>query len=293
MTDSDSIYYYASLENGYNNLISETLYFSDITEFNDTEEVKYIRDELQKVVENSDQVYEVAIEIIAEIVIPLVNIIFKLEKLEDYKGNKKYKHLESEEKNLEKPGAYVFCCSKKKDDLSMWKFYGGNVGGVVIEFDRKVIEQSINDIYIKEVNYDKKSLCDNLKKIINTFADELKPKLEKLSSTELEDIEKIISPDTTVFWNSLMEEVIFSKNNNWQHEEEVRIFHKGVDESLEDSIRNGRKRTFWKIKFPIEAIKGIKLGPLSTQEQMEYFEELIKKENLQIKLEKSAIGYRG
>ncbi|MEI6730204.1 MAG: DUF2971 domain-containing protein [Pseudomonadota bacterium] len=310
MTDSDSIYYYTSLENGYNNLISETLYFSDITELNDTAEVSYISDELQKVVGNyavdDNYVRSKVIWIIEKLVIPTVNIMFKLKKLESYRKEESYPYLKSLAETLGDSKAYVFCCSKKKDDLSMWKFYGGNVGGVVIEFDRKVIEKSFNkkndesndknkendkndEVSIDDVKYCEETLECNLINLV----DNLVQNISQVDWQESDKLNQELEPVIKTFWDFLMEEVIFSKNKNWQHEEEIRIFHKGVDEFLEDSIINGRKRSFLKLKFKLESIKGIKLGPLSTQEQMEYFEELIKEKNLQIKLEKSAIGYRG
>lgn len=204
--------------------------------------------------------------------------------------------------------------SKESDLLSQWRSYCPIEGGISIGFDSKILESSIcgqnvtNNIrYLQECCYDLK----HSNWVAETIAEGAVKHLE--FSGDKPVIGKTLK---STFFLEMLTFLARSKNNNFKEESEVRLFtysHKDFstveipdncnspsikiikDENISFRPKKNFLVPYMKIKFPLQAIRTLTIGPSPYQkiceESMKMY--LISKGMVeQCEIIKSSIPYR-
>lgn len=200
-----------------------------------------------------------------------VNIIGQIKRWDKYKIDT----VCAEKEKFDTP--YLISLSKLKDDLYMWNCYGENGKGIVLGFDKKKLEEAIDNFYSRNHIFARLYPCKyfSASQIKNSIA---------LSEIIKEDINEN-------YWqrDEIKEISNIIKHPGYKYEQEYRIVIKhALNEYTFTQIYKLEEDAFY-IPVPVDAIKNITAGPNANIEAIKkIFSNFFPK----AKFERSLIPYR-
>ena len=194
--------------------------------------------------------------------------------------------------------AYVISLSTCKDDLSMWRGYGGNGNGVCFEFDFSKVKSYNMAIepnqFVMEDVYDLKKCIYKLPKNVVPDIDLVKRTYQILLNHERDKLEDTIAKAGII--KQITEKAISCKHKAYKCEQEYRyvtfdglpIFSKGEDGAI--------RRSYVIKAIPLSAITSVIIGPcIKDSRNIVCLEQYLRMKlgNNDTKIVYSEIPYRG
>lgn len=319
----ETLYHYCSLDTFYNIVKNKSIWLSDLSKTNDSQELVWLRKVIQKKL------------------FPKIETNMRKDKDNFWGWDFARTFL-----NKEPPvvSCWGFCLSKKEDDLGQWRGYGDNGAGVAIGF--KPLVEVKKDILVSNAslvlgkihyleNWDKKSDTEHedqelaeLRRDACIIAKNRRDELLKfVNNSKAKHIPKIkLTPEierTIVMEMAAMTRFPFYKGTTFKEEEEWRIVFSLPEEKIplegltkesiqnlkdfqwppelerkpyEYIVRNHMLVSHFEMKFTDmkDVITSITIGPKAkvTEEDIKFFLKSNGAYNDSIKIEKSAASYR-
>ena len=217
-----TLYHYCSIETFYNIITNRSLWLSDISKSNDSQELKWLKDQCELYILKSWLHY--------------VEELDKADRLvtADFEKFKKTQQWSEFINKSEISKCWVFCLSEKKDDLGQWRGYAQNGCGISIGFKSdffksvemiaKIIDEN-EELYFQKVKYTKKQIEE-------FFYDHLGLREISINNTSEEVVQKLNDAIFSTLWNSA-----FFKSETFKEEREWRIaYSMSISELSEGKI---------------------------------------------------------
>jgi len=150
----------------------------------------------------------------------------------------------------------IISFSQEADLLSQWRGYCPTNGGYAIELQQESMFND-SDIIINSCIYDK----NDQETIAKKYSEQLKPLVGKQDINKERDIFPII--------NEMFATICCFKNHGFYEEKEVRIIVPPRNRTLYFRERGGLIIPFYKIKFNLESVRRIWIGPMKDSDLAE------------------------
>lgn len=284
--ENSTIYHYCNFNNFKLIIENKTLRFSDITESNDSAELKWCNDLIKKYFE----------ELKADI--PKRKNKEAWEYLNDLVDSFYQKNFIERSYRV-----YALCFSNKRDLLSQWRGYADDARGLCIGFNKATLEKLVNRFKIinglalcSDVTYDRQEQEKTIKEIIKWAQTNINSVLSEVN-VNFDEIKTILAICTS----KLFEKIVFFKNSFFEEEAEWRVcFIKLDDKNLNKSknnikngyyLRDNKLIPYLEVNFSDEndLIKEVILGPKNNTNNINDF---LKMNGIDISATESGGTYR-
>lgn len=277
-------YHYCSVENFLNILKNKQIYLSDPLKMNDSSEIVWFIEQLEK-----EEYISEYISIFEEIKIR-TGINFTLEDLK--------KEIDSNGQDC----IYIACFSSVPDLLSQWRSYGGDGAGVSVGFDLAKLKLA-NNFFVEPVVYIERNLQSE--EIVNV-ADTIQTVIRENNISDKEGKIKVLI-------NELLPILAKYKNPSFSEEQELRLIYceqMMFDEILEKygaytepfktekiehdfrAIGANNATEFIKMNFEPSAIKEIYIGPKCQLKESDIKNIMNKLLKIRVDIKKSKSTFR-
>jgi hypothetical protein len=313
LRESPSLYHYTSLQSSLEIIQKNTLRFTNILYLNDPIELTHGLEIAEKVMVPlikeysskgnlrwTDMLYTALIQVLGSIA-PSKKTNDVAAALKPYIS--KYLHeFHTEVSNNSKWSIYVFCLSKKSDDLRQWLAYGDNTSGVALEFNPYHDITERPDIFRLPVSYAKHKCKENF---LSNF-------LRDAGEIYINNFTKIIENKNNIKFftklvNILLFDLVACKNPQYSDEEEWRLFflhEQPAPETASDAfpqqqpsfyVKGGLLRPYHDFELKKDAITGITLGAHCQNDlNIDAFKMLCANHGMpNLKITPSEVQYRG
>jgi len=147
---------------------------------------------------------------------------------------------------------YAISFSLNNDNINMWNMYGDKGRGIILGFDRKIIEnkleKNLDDCYYYDS--DNKDLIPIIQECVSLYIEKLKPCPEGFDKSHYFDIQMLR------LINCLVPNV---KNMSYKYEKEIRL--NIIEKTPKFRCKNNIILPYTTIDIPIESLKSITIGP--------------------------------
>lgn len=149
---------------------------------------------------------------------------------------------------------FVISFTEKADYLPMWHMYSRNATGVVLEFNKSEIEESIRGYArLGECKY-KPYIDENLR----DYADAI---------TRMDRSQKNIFDVISLYHLNLKDNMVLHKSPDYKYEKEWRIYSRSS--IIHTKVSKGQIKPYVEITLPISCLKSIKIGPCMPNKEQE------------------------
>lgn len=156
---------------------------------------------------------------------------------------------------------YILSLSKNDDSLPMWHMYGNEATGVVLEFDKEIIENSLlrynpqnDNVRLGECKY-KETIEET---VLNSYITAI---------TKMNEHDKNIFDIIRLYSLDIKDNMVLHKSPDYKYEKEWRIYSRS--RIIHTKVSKGQIKPYVEITLPISCLKSIKIGPCMPNKEQE------------------------
>ena len=156
---------------------------------------------------------------------------------------------------------YILSLSQNDDSLPMWHMYSNGATGVVLEFDKGIIESTLmqhnpqnDNIRLGKCQYKETIEKSVLESYINAI-------------TKMNEHDKNIFNILRLYSIGIKDNMVLHKSPDYKYENEWRIYSRS--NIIHTKVSKGQIKPYVEIALPISCLKSIKIGPCMPNKEQE------------------------
>lgn len=151
---------------------------------------------------------------------------------------------------------FVVSLTEQGDYLPMWHMYSKNATGVVLEFDKEKLTESLGNFErIGKCHYEETITDESL---LNDYTNAIR---------KMNICDKNIFNVMDLYKLNIKNNMVLHKSPDYIYEKEWRIYSRS--QIIHTKVSNGQIKPYVEIELPIDCLKSIKIGPCMPNKEQE------------------------